>query len=255
MSSEVPLKILAQCFLRSYLAGAAYNPRGLQSIGMVHALAPGLNVLYPDPKRFAQACKRYVEHHNCHPFWAPLLIGVFLHTERDMARGRFPESVFPGIKDAASNALSAIGDSTFRGSLLPFWAFWGCGLVLAGQALAALGISLAFVVILQFLRLACFIVGLRQGLKILARMRSLDLINLGDILKLVNSLLLAGLLVLALQLVEPGKEVWLLSGPEALKRWGPPLLAIGLCVWGLRRLHLSRIILALIVVASLCFLA
>ena len=66
------------CFLRSYLLGGAFTPQGMQSLGITHALEPGLAEIYADPEDLLCARQRYIRHFNTHPFGAPFLLGLFL---------------------------------------------------------------------------------------------------------------------------------------------------------------------------------
>ncbi len=229
-------------FLRSYLVGAAYNTRGLQNIGFIYALEPGLFAIHQDPKKLREARGRYIQHHNCHPFWAPLLVGIFLRVESDIAQGCLAPSTFTALKDTATNTLSALGDSVFGGTMLVTWAL-ACALLIAlDQPAAAAAISLFLFLALQFFKICTFAAGLRYGLSALLWLRRWDLINWGDRLKMVNALLLT--LFLAL----------LLAPDRSLPRWAAASCAVCLAAWLAGRLHVSRMALALTAMAVIIFI-
>ena len=188
------------CFLRSYLLGAAFTPQGMQSLGITHALAPGLSEIHPDPEGLLLARRRYIRHFNTHPFGAPFLLGLFLNLEQLIARGVLPAEALSNIKDTAGYTLSAIGDSVFSGTLIPFWVLTSACLLLLCPPWAALLFTFCLFAALQALRLASFYFALRHGLTALERLKDFNIINWGERLKYCNALLLAGLLGLTANL-------------------------------------------------------
>ncbi|WP_419785680.1 PTS system mannose/fructose/sorbose family transporter subunit IID [Pseudodesulfovibrio sp.] len=186
-----------RCFVRSYLSGTGFNTRGMQNIGLIFAMQPGLRAIYrDDPTALKAAYKRYAGHHQSHPFWAACLAGIFLNVELAIAAGRFPPKMLSKVKDTTSYTLSALGDSVFAGSMLIFWALLTICLLLSGQTTASLILGVAFFVALQVFRIYTFVGGLRQGFKFLERLKRLDLINWGRRVKYVNALLLLWLWIL-----------------------------------------------------------
>ncbi len=191
---KLPFKILLKCFLRSYMIGAGQNTRGLQNIGFVHAMAPGLDYIHAAGGGFSDACRRYSPHHNCHYLWTPLLVGAFLNIETAIAQGLFPDNLLTGLKDTTLNSLSGLGDSLFSGSLAVCVSLLLCLLAVLGlprTALAVLGVCLLAG---QAWRVCCFWAGYAYGLKVLGWLTRLRLINKGDWIKLLNALLLLALL-------------------------------------------------------------
>ncbi len=232
-------RTLLTCFMRTYLVGAAFNTRGLQNVGIVYAMEPGLRAIYPDPKARREARKRYLRHYNTHPFWTPLLVGTFLSLETMIAAGKAPPQMLTTLKDTTTYTLSAIGDSVFGGSFLVFWSLTTACMLAANLHGAALLWSLSLFASLHIFKLFTFAAGLRGGLKVLNMLRSWNLINWGERLKLANAVVL----VLLLYLVWPGTHAqgaW--DSPGELT-WG--LASAGLCLtgWSIGRFYLSRIIL------------
>lgn len=221
-------KILLVCFLRTYLVGAAFNTRGMQNVGLVFALEPGLKAIYPDPGERARARKRYLSHYNTHMFWTPLLTAVFLSIEDKIARGLFPASVLNSVKNTTIYTLSAIGDSLFAGSLLVFWSLSTACLVIYGLPWLALAWGGAWFVSLHLFKVATFVMGFKEGLKVLVRLRKWGLINWSRRLKYLNALLV----------------VWLLYGlwPQSMA-WEHWLVALGFLLvgaWLVSRTFVSR---------------
>lgn len=228
--------LLLGCFLRTYLVSAAYNPRGLQNIGFTFAIEPALAALYGPGKGLREARLRYARNYNCHQFFTPLLLGLFLHTEAEIVAGRLEPGMRGGLKDTTVNTLSAIGDSFFNGAALNTWAITASCLVLAGLPLWALALTLLLFALLQLFKVTTFVLALRNGMTVLLFLRRLDLINWGDRLKYANALLLSLFLWLALP-----RAPALSFGGLALF-----LLLVG---WLVGKLHVPRVFVALILLA------
>ena len=188
------------CFLRSYLLGAAFTPQGMQSLGITYAIEPGLAEIYQAPEDLLRARQRYIRHFNTHPFGAPFLLGLFLNLEQLIATNTLPEESLHNIKDTAGYTLSAIGDSVFSGTLIPFWAMACACFMLLDLPWGAALFSVALFAALQAFRLVSFYFALRHGLVALERLKNFDIINWGERLKYCNALLLAVLLGLTASL-------------------------------------------------------
>lgn len=235
--SNLKASHLLGCFFRSYFVSAAYNPRGLQNIGFIYAIEPVLAALYGPGKGLRHARMRYARNYNCHPFFTPLLLGVFLHMEAAIAAGRLEPAVQDSLKDTTANTLSAIGDSFFNGTMLNTWALTVSCLILAGLPVIALLLTLTSFLLLQVLKLATFVLGLRKGMAVLFFLGRLDLINWGERFKYVNALLLTLFLWLAL----PGASA---------SAWGGVGLYLVLSGWVVGKLHVPRVFAALILLAA-----
>lgn len=180
-------------FLRCYLAGAGFNTRGMQNVGLAFAMQPGLEAVHTNPRDRKAAQKRYVQHYQSHPFWMPCLVGIYLNVEQTIAAGRFPPRMLAKVKDTTAYTLSALGDSVFAGSLLIFWALMTICLLLSGQEAAAVTLGVGFFIGLQAFRAYAFVNGLRYGFSFLERLKRFNLINWGRRVKYVNALLLVWL--------------------------------------------------------------
>nr|WP_319541803.1 PTS system mannose/fructose/sorbose family transporter subunit IID [uncultured Pseudodesulfovibrio sp.] len=205
-------------FIRCYLAGAGFNTRGMQNIGLMYAMQPGLAAIHSDPKELRAALKRYVRHYQSHPFWTPCLVGILLNVEQAIATNRFPPKMLAKVKDTTAYSLSAIGDSVFAGSLLIFWALFSICLLLSGNPHLAFATGLIFLTALQAFRIYTFTCGVRQGFKFLERLKRWDLINWGRRVKYAN----AALLLWLWALIWPRPYQWweLIIGVSALLIFG-----------------------------------
>ncbi|CAM2061278.1 3-keto-L-gulonate transporter [Desulfovibrionales bacterium] len=230
-------RILIGCFLRTYFVGAAFNTRGMQNVGLVFALEPGLRAIYPDPRVRQVARKRYLRHYNTHMFWTPLLVGFFLSLEDKIALQLFPALVLDNIKNTTIYTLSAIGDSVFAGSLLVFWALSTTVLVVWGLPWVALGLSVVWFLALQAFKVGTFWIGFREGLDFLFWLKRWDLINWGQRLKFVN----AALTVLIFQQISSSLLSW--------QEWLISVALLGVSAWLVYRLHVPREVVLLAIIA------
>lgn len=177
--------------LRSWCICAAFTSRGMQNLGLLYALEPALNHLYPDLDARIAAYERHATHVNTHPFWAQLLVGLLIQLEEQSARGAIPVQILPALRNTTATTLSAIGDSVLNGTILVTWALFTALLALSGHILLAAISTLVICCVAQAIRVVCFFLGLREGLAVLERLRHLDCINWGDRLKIINAMLLA----------------------------------------------------------------
>jgi len=187
---EPTVPVLLRCLLRSYMVGANFNTRGMQNIGLVFALDPALQAIHRDPEALVAARSRHLGHYNTHPFWTPLLLGIILSLELNIAKGRLPAQALSGALTTATYTLSAIGDSVFGGAVLVFWALCTACLLVTGQVQLAVISGGVLLVGLQAFKAVTFGLGLREGLGFLVRLKRLNLINWGRRLKMANALLL-----------------------------------------------------------------
>ena len=188
--AHLDFKTLSRCLLRSQLVGCAFNTRGLQNIGLAYALEPGLQKIYSgDPQGLQKARRRHLKFYNTHPFWNPLLVGIFLTLENKISRELFPPASLPGVKSTLVYTLSAIGDSFFSGSLLVTWALVTMVLVMAGFFWPAIILGIIFFLALQLFKMYIFHQGYVQGIVFVQRLKRWNLINWGTRLKVVNALL------------------------------------------------------------------
>ena len=201
-------RILLQVFLRTYMVGATFNTRGMQNVGLAFIMEPGLRALYgADPAALKRARGRYLKHYNTHPYWTPLLAGIFLTMERKIAAGLLPADILPKLRTTTVYTLSALGDSFFGGSFLVMWSLVGVNLAAADRIWLLACWVLLCLAALQFFKMFTFGRGYAQGLAFLQRLKSWGLIDWGRRLKLVNGVLLA---LFVLQ-VAPRGGLWTLA--------------------------------------------
>lgn len=197
-------RVLMACLARTWLVGAGISTRGMQNLGLAFAIDPGLRAIYGGGERLRQARLRYAVHYNTHPFWTPLLVGIFLGMEKKIAKGLLTPELFENVRGTTIYTLSAIGDSFFGGSVLVLWSLCTACLFLAGRGTAALALGAFCLAGLMLFKAATFWCGFREGLGFLQRLGRWDLINWGQRFKLVN----AALLVLLWALAWPGDIIW-----------------------------------------------
>lgn len=232
------------CLSRTWLMGAAMTTRGMQNIGLIYALDPGLQAIYPQPQALSTARLRYAEHVNTHPLLAPLFVGILLAMEQQIAAGAgAPESI-TAIKNTAATTLSALGDSFFSGTVLVFWVFTVILLLQTGNNALAITLTVLLFLLQALFRAGTFCLGVRMGLGGLMVLRRMNLINHGEFLKLVNAVLLS-LCIWSLFPAATHHDLW---GP-----FGIGLAALGLAAFGVARLHLPRSIFPYLLLGCMAF--
>ncbi|BBD08858.1 PTS system mannose/fructose/sorbose family transporter subunit IID [Desulfovibrio ferrophilus] len=197
-------RILFMCLMRTWLVGAGISTRGMQNLGLAYAMDPGLMAIYGGGERLRQARQRYAQHYNTHPFWTPLLVGVFLGMEKKISKGILTVDLYESVRGTTIYTLSAIGDSFFGGSVLVLWSLTTACLFLSGHGFAAIVLGVTCFAALVLFKCWTFWFGFREGLNILHRLGRWNLINWGQRFKLLN----AGLLVAVWVLAWPGPIVW-----------------------------------------------
>jgi PTS system mannose-specific IID component len=235
----VDTRILLQIFLRTYMVGATFNTKGMQNVGLAYIMDPGLRALYgTDPRALKRARGRYLKHYNTHPFWTPLLVGIFLSMEKKIALGMLPADILPKLRSTTVYTLSALGDSFFGGSFLVLWSLVGVNLAIAGCT----GTLVVWICLclcgLQLFKMYTFGRGYAQGLSFLQRLKSWNLIDWGQRLKLINSVLVA---LFVLQAV-PAGGLWTLAWAAAagllalagfMREWDRSMILAALVLGGL----------------------
>lgn len=197
-------RVLLSCLLRTWIVGAGISTRGMQNLGLAYAMEPGLKALYGGGERLREARMRYAQHYNTHPFWTPLLVGVFLGMEKKIAKGILTADLYENVRGTTVYTLSAIGDSFFGGSVLVLWSLTMACLFLSGHGTAAVVVGVCCFAALMLFKAGTFWFGFREGLNVLHRLGRWNLINWGRRFKLVNAALLVAVWVLAW----PGPLVW-----------------------------------------------
>lgn len=230
-------QVLLRCLLRTWLVGAGFNTRGMQNVGLAYAMDPGLVAIYGPGDELRAARKRYAVHYNTHPFWTPLLVGLFLGMEKKISRGLLTAESFSSVRETTIYTLSAIGDSFFGGSLLALWSLASACLILSGHGAWAVALGVVCFLALAAFKMTTFWLGYTEGLVSLQRLKKWDLINWGQRFKLVNAALLVAIWSLA----------W--EGAPSWYGWLTAVSALGLFSALIWKTSVSREILAALVLA------
>jgi len=109
---------LFRVFCRLLLLQGLLHPKGMQSLGLVNALAPAIRkVRSPNGKSLLES---HLAYFNCNPNFTPLIVGGVLKLETERAAGRpVAEGDIAYFKKSISNPLAAMGDLLFLGGLKP----------------------------------------------------------------------------------------------------------------------------------------
>ncbi len=114
MSARLQRGDLAKVLARLLFVQAALHRKGMQNIGVMHALDAAAPKLSQDP---GALLARHADHFNTNPNAVPIVVGGVLRIEEDGATATpAPVSRF---KQAACSALAAMGDVLVVGGLKP----------------------------------------------------------------------------------------------------------------------------------------
>lgn len=240
ISTAVALRCLARCGC----INAAISTRGMQEIGLLFALEPGIQALYPPGERRREALLRHAGHSNTHPYMMPLYLGITLSLEAQIAGGSLPGAAMGGVSRTLSTTLSAIGDGFFEGALLPCWSLACVVFALCGQIWAILALTGLLVIGMVAFRIGIFFYGLRHGVAALQWLKRLALIDWAGRVKQANAVMLALLLGMTPWTVHTFP--WLLFMPALLSAAAAYAFA--------GKARLPRIVLWLTGVAAMSFL-
>lgn len=221
------------------MLNSVYNSRGLQSLGFLYSILPGLRALHSDDEVFAQSCARYSRHFNCHVVWAPFLCGAFLNAEKQIADGVISEDFVDMFKETTLNSLSAVGDSFISGSLIVAVMLVMSCLVMITNLHALWIFALLWILLALFVKVLTFYMGLSKGFTMLRHIRRLNLINKGDNLKILNGILLSAFLALALGF-PPNEGIAGSKFMLVLQSWYLPIGVMVMLGYATTRIHLSR---------------
>jgi PTS system mannose-specific IID component len=115
---RLPKALLARTLVKSFLLQASWNFKGLQSLGVLYAIAPALRYLYPN-EELAVAYRRHLEYFNTHPFMASPVLGIILALEEKKRRGEEGYLDVHEFKKMIMAPFAAMGDALFWGGLRP----------------------------------------------------------------------------------------------------------------------------------------
>lgn len=125
----VPRAVALRVFWRSLFLQAGFSPEAMQTLGLLYALAPALEHLYPDEAAQSEAARRHLSPFNTHPYAAAAIVGGIVFHEAKVARGEEPPEAVTRFKATLMGPLAALGDGFFWLSLRPAVGVLSCALV------------------------------------------------------------------------------------------------------------------------------
>lgn len=105
-------KVISRILVRSLFIQGAWNFKGMQNIGFLFSIAPGIREIHGDNVR--EALLRHKAFFNTQPYMAPTLMGILLNLE-----GQGKAELIPKVQPSISGSLAAIGDTFFWATLKP----------------------------------------------------------------------------------------------------------------------------------------
>ncbi len=214
-ASTVSRLTLLRVLARSLFIQAGYNSEGMQSLGLVYALSPALEELYPEPMARTRAFQRHLVPFNTHPYVAAAIIGGILFHEVRIARGEEPEQKVNDFKRALAGPLAALGDGFFWLSLRPAVGAVSVASVPLIGAYAGLLFLVLYNLVHLWARARLFVLGWEKGEQMLDSVASLRAPSWAERLRRVAAAAAGGLasyLALGFGAQERGLAAPLLAG-------------------------------------------
>ncbi|MGQ0508006.1 MAG: PTS system mannose/fructose/sorbose family transporter subunit IID [Myxococcaceae bacterium] len=119
LAQNLSHRTLWRVFWRSLFLQASWNPQGMQNLGLVYAVYPALQELYPNATDQRAAVNRHLAFFNTHPYVAAAIVGGVLFHEQRIALGEERPERVEAFKAALMGPLAALGDGFFWLSLKP----------------------------------------------------------------------------------------------------------------------------------------
>jgi PTS system mannose-specific IID component len=237
----IPTRLGWRVFWRSLFIQAGFSPEALQTLGLLYALAPALEHLYPDEAARKAAVTRHLVPFNTHPYAAAAIVGGILHHEVRVARGEAAPEAVTRFKTTLMGPLAALGDGFFWLSWRPAVGVLSCALVPAVGAWAPVIFLVLYNVVHFWARAWLFWRGLSLGDGVVVRLQTAKVPLWSARLRLVSAALAGALgawLALRFGALAGGElSPWLAVGCLAVgaatvlaasQRWSPYWLLYGL---------------------------
>lgn len=240
--------MLARVFCRSFFLQASWNFEGLQSLGVLYALAPALRRLYRDrAEDLASAYQRHLQYFNTHPYMASPILGVMLELEEERSEGCGGNLGVQEFRGMVTGPYAAMGDAFFWGGIRPLAAV--AALLFAVQGI--LWAPLVFLVLFNgphlWVRLSGLQKGYGQGLAIIETIRRRRFPDVALRLKEGTVVLLGG--------VSACLVAGALKQEALLPQWGLAALPLMLALGWLARKGISSLTMILTASALLLLFA
>lgn len=192
-SSDLGVRLLLRVFLRSLFLQAAWNPRGMQNLGLAYCLFPALKKLYPNPEKLNAAVERHLTFFNTHPYTAAAIVGGILFHEQRIAKGEEDPKRVEEFKAALMGPLAALGDGFFWLSLKPAVGAASAAMVPVIGAWAALVFLVLYNLVHLYLRARLMWIGLTRGEGLIEEIARADLPGRGAALRALAAASAGGL--------------------------------------------------------------
>jgi PTS system mannose-specific IID component len=185
--------VLFRVFMRSLFLQAAWNPQGMQNLGLAYALYPALERLYPDHDQRMTAVRRHLVFFNTHPYVAAAIVGGAVFHEERISRGEESPERVVAFKAALMGPLAALGDGFFWLSLKPAVGALCAALVPVLGAWAAVLFLVLYNLVHISLRTRLYLLGLTLGDRLVEAVARAKLPARGAVLRAVAAASAGGL--------------------------------------------------------------
>jgi len=161
MNPRIRQRDLLRVFWRLLFLQGLLHPKGMQNLGVVHALASVIG-------RFGEDSKSLLLNHmgffNCNPNFTPFIVGGILRLEEERLAGKpITERDIEYFKKSISGPLAAMGDLLFLGGLKPLALTLACVFAIYKSLTGLLAVWLLYNLIVVSCRLWGVYFGYAKG--------------------------------------------------------------------------------------------
>ena len=174
-------------FLKCLFLQATQNFQCMQNVGFAWIIDKDLTRIHKNTKKIERARQRHREFFNTNPVMAPSIIGGVIKMESDNKS----EEEIRTYKNNLMGPMAAIGDGFFWMSLKPFFSIIAVLFLIHGYFLGAI-ICIVLYNIIQFsIRAILLLSGLKEQNNVINTVTKLNLVKLGNILKVLGTAIVA----------------------------------------------------------------
>jgi len=150
-------------FGRLLLLQGLLHAKGMQNLGLMHALSPALARM-AGRNSDKQLLLKHLDFFNCNPNFTPLVAGGILRLERErLDGGSVTDDDIAFFKRSLSSPLAAMGDLLFLGGLKPLALTLGCIFAIYNSFIGLLAVLLLYNAVVVSCRLWGVYFGYSKG--------------------------------------------------------------------------------------------